>query len=368
MKKVFLYSSVLALTLTACSNDEILSPVADSGKAVGFGTLLTPATRGSVFTTDNLKEGGNGFSVAAYNQGTALTWADYLTAQSNVLPAAPDFMNNTKVAWSSTKWDYIPIKYWPGIVSGSDYGHVTFFALGGLSSSLLTIAYNSSDANKPEYTHTVSAAAADQKDLVADVLFDQYWENDKKVKFQFNHVLSKIGFEAKLAAEYSGATVMVTLQVNYATDKVKNSGTYAFNTDAAATGDAALGSWTYPTTPTYLSGNSGELTPSGGVTLNNSSGTVATPKQLNDADKFLMLIPQTVAAGDLTVNLTYTITTGSPEETVTYPVTYQIPAITYSLGKQYTYSFTLTLNPVVFDTTLDVKVWEDGTSPGAINL
>jgi hypothetical protein len=368
MKKVFLYSSVLALTLTACSNDEILSSAADSGKAVGFGTLLSPSTRGAVFIKDGaygLQTSGYGFSVAAYNQGTALTWTDYLSGLSGTLPDAPDFMNNTKVTWNSTKWDYTPIKYWPGKVDGTNYGRVTFFALGGLASGSLTIAYTGT-GKKPEYTHTVPAAATDQKDLVADVLFDECWSNDKKVKFQFNHVLSKIGFEAKLATEYSGATVTVTnLQVNYATDKVKNSGTYAFNTNGT-NAEGAEGSWTPSTS--YLSGNSGELVTSPGVTLNNTSGDVATAKQLNEDSKFLMLIPQNIAAADLTVNLTYTITTGSPEETVVYPVTYQIPAITYLLGKQYTYSFTLTLNPVVFDTTLDVKVWEDGTSPGAISL
>jgi hypothetical protein len=154
---------------------------------------------------------------------------------------------------------------------------------------------------------------------------------------------------------------VTSLQVNYTDSKVKNSGTYAFNTNGT-NAEVAEGNWTTGTS--YFTGNSN----SGALMASASAALTTAVTQLNDAGKYLMLIPQTTTgAGDLTVKLTYTIKTGS-DPAVTYPITYPIPATTYDLGKQYTYNFTLTLNPVVFDTNLTVAGWEDGTPTTDINL
>jgi hypothetical protein len=365
IKKVLVSLCVLPLLLTACSKDEVIAPVADSGKAIGFGTVLAPASRGAVVDKDALQDPDYGFSVSAYNQGTATTWANYLTAG---LPATgPNFMNNTPVTWSNTNtaWEYDPVKYWPGIVSGGGYGHVTFFGLGGLDNDDLDEAFTyNATSHAPEFVHTTQDAAADQKDLVADVQFDRYWGHAEgnPVKFQFKHILSKIGFTAKLAGTYTGATIKVTsLKVVYATDKVKSKGTYAFNTNATTANDG----WTLATPASYLTGESGELVnQTNGVEVNSTS-----PVPLNEAGKFLMLIPQDVAAGDLTVVFTYTVTQGSmPAET--YPnVTYSIPAIEYKKGKQYTYNFTFTLNKVEFvldEADIDWGEPDSGNKPADI--
>jgi hypothetical protein len=353
MKKVLVSLCVLPLLLTACSKDEVIAPVADSGKAIGFGTVLAPASRGAEVNKDKLQATGYGFRVSAYNQEHYTSWVDYLGAG---LPDAPNFMNNTPVTWDGTTsaWTYDPVVYWPGKIDADNYGHVTFFAVGGFLNSVPEFEYTTDAA--PQCGYTTPAAAADQKDLVVAVQSDQYWSTGKQVRFAFKHILSKIGFTAKLADNYPTATVKVTnLKVVYAAGKVRNNGLYMFNTGAVTANDGWRWAGSYP------SGDSGELVADTGKVV--TSTDPDNPDLLNKDDRFLMLIPQEEPATDgaLTVVLTYTVTQGSMPS-ASYDIEYPIPAIEYQQGKQYTYNFTFTLNKVVFDTAINVSDW-DGTDP-----
>ena len=132
MKRSFLYVCAGALALAACTNDEVIAPVENSGIAIGFGTVTGPAaSRVGVTDLNTLKTSSYGFSVSAYTHGN--------TAWGGTVSTAPDFMDNEKVAWNSTKWEYDPLKYWPGKVDGNSYGYVTFFGIGGEENSKLTI-------------------------------------------------------------------------------------------------------------------------------------------------------------------------------------------------------------------------------------
>jgi hypothetical protein len=281
-------------------------------------------------------------------------------------------MDNKDVTWNSTTsaWTYSPVKFWPGIVSGGDYGHVTFFALGGLLSGVPAIAYTGTD-KAPKFVHTTDPVAANQVDLVAAVNFDEYWVANKTVNFQFKHILSKIGFQAKLADNYStlyGATVMVkvtSLKVKYANNAVIKGADYHFNTDSDT--PTTPGNWqTAGTTKFTDNANSGELIPEDLVSANDgvevTSTSTAVP--LNEADKYLMLIPQTTGAdGDLTVELEYQVTTDkdtAAEKTETYKGSYAIPARPYAIGTAYTYTFNIELRAVVFvvlDGEVGVSSW-----------
>jgi hypothetical protein len=66
---------VLPLLLTACSKDEVIAPVADSGKAISFGTVLAPSSRGADFNKAALQLAANGFKVVAYDQGDESPWS-----------------------------------------------------------------------------------------------------------------------------------------------------------------------------------------------------------------------------------------------------------------------------------------------------
>jgi hypothetical protein len=372
IKKVLVSLCVLPLLLTACSKDEVIAPVADSGKAISFGTVLAPASRGAVVDKTALQVSTNGFTVVAYDQGDVVTsWNDYLSGltPANELPATPNFMNNTKVTWDTAldpdAWTYTPVKFWPGLTtSGTQYGHVTFFAFGGLPSAGKDFTFTATN-NYPKLAYETPAAAADQADLVADVLFDRYWghADGNPVKFQFEHILSKIGFQAKLADTYSGAEVKVTsLKVKYGSAVVKGAD-YKFNTDSDT--PAGKGSW-LTTGATNFAGSevSGELVATAGVVVNSTS----VPVQLNEAGKFLMLIPQELSNnGDLTVELEYEVTANS--KTDKYEGSYAIPAIEYAIGTAYTYTFNIVLRTVVFDADIDVNPnWGAGSTGSDLTI
>jgi hypothetical protein len=71
---------------------------------------------------------------------------------------------------------------------------------------------------------------------------------------------------------------------------------------------------------------------------------------INDTDKFLMLIPQTIPKGSLTVTISYTITEGGG--TVTYTTTTAVPTkdegLQLNVGKSYTFNFVFGINSIIF--------------------
>lgn len=118
MKKYFYLAAVSAMMLTACSSDkDVLEPtpkpstptVVAQQQAVAFDTYLagtTASTRAGetgVMTTQKLKEATAGFGVFAYYQDNV-----------NYSPSSlkPDFMYNEQVTWNGG-WTYSPLKYWP---------------------------------------------------------------------------------------------------------------------------------------------------------------------------------------------------------------------------------------------------------------
>jgi hypothetical protein len=351
----------IAMALGACASEEVIDTVTvteDEANAINFGTFMdrTPAASasqsgtkplGAVLDLPTLKN--TGFTVLAYETGTT-DWTGYTA------PATPNFMNDQAVTWSTSVWEYTPIKYWPR--SGTEWSKVTFF---GFS----TVAGASADgkaSSNPKITFTTDAAVASQVDLVADADFNVTKVSASgKVKFQFDHILSKIGFTAKLATNYEPATVTVTsLRVYYKDKKVNSSGTYTFsNSDNLAAGNWAL---TDAATFTQASGGSGDQIFSGSTPA--TLTTTATDNKLSDPSAYLMLIPQAVTAGDVYVELNYDVSySDTPVSVIHNLSTIDLPAITWLPGKAYTYNFTLTLNPVVFDTDISVNNWADGSQP-----
>ncbi|MDR1369008.1 MAG: fimbrillin family protein [Dysgonamonadaceae bacterium] len=345
--KLWMIATIAAMTFASCSNEEVIdTPATGEELALSFGTYVGNSTlRASATDLLALKASGAGFYVLAWETGATL-WASY------PVPATPNFMNDVNVSWSGSAWNYSPVKYWPGKDGSGNYGKVSFFGYAPKTSSVAVAASGGSD---PEITFTTPDLAADQIDLLADVLTDLTYNtspmNLGKVNFQFEHLLSKIGFNAKLAAQYTDATVTVTkLEITYAANKIKKDGIYEFLAD----------SWT----PTGLT-MSGTDPVSGAsdisVTLNNSSSPTASAI---DNGNYLILLPQATAANDITAELSYTVTNGGTPKNYTIEV--GLPAVTWLSGKQYTYTFNLTLNSVVFDPNITVDNWD--TSPGTINV
>lgn len=201
-KKFFMgIAAMAALTLVSCSSDDLDSVSDNSSKneAISFDGYLgrsavaVNGTRGSEETVATLK--ANGFGV----------FGKYTSTEGQ----ASNLFDNQKVTYSTSttesKWTYSPLKFWPA------NGKIDFLAYAPYDKS--TTLTDGSKINN----FTVDEDIAKQKDLL--------WTNDmnhqitanitsakEKVKFQFHHALSRLGYTVKLTGDYSSDDVTFTLK------------------------------------------------------------------------------------------------------------------------------------------------------------
>lgn len=204
MDKKFVMSiaAMAALTLVSCSSDDLDSVSDNSSKneAISFDGYLgrsavaVNGTRGSEETVNTLKT--KGFGVFGKYTPT--------TGQGSNLFDNQQVTYFTSTTPTESKWTYSPLKFWP-----SD-GHIDFLAYAPYDkNTTLTEGSKIKD-------FTVDEDIAKQKDLL--------WTNDmnhqiagnittakEKVKFQFHHALSRLGYTVTLSGDYStsGATFTV---------------------------------------------------------------------------------------------------------------------------------------------------------------
>lgn len=199
-KKFFMgIAAMAALTLVSCSSDDLDSFSDNSSKneAISFDGYLgrsavaVNGTRGSVETVTTLKANGFGvFGTYTPTGGGGQT--------SNLF-------DNQKVTYSTTesKWTYSPLKFWPA------NGKIDFLAYAPYDKSITL-----TDGSKIK-NFTVSEKIAEQKDLLwtnaTSSISADLTSAKEKVKFQFHHALSRLGYNVTLSGDYSssGATFTV---------------------------------------------------------------------------------------------------------------------------------------------------------------
>lgn len=186
-------AAMAALTLVSCSSDDLDSFSDNSSKneAISFDGYLgrsavaVNGTRGSVETVTNLQTDGFGV-FGNYSK-------DAPTAYGNNL------FENQQVTYDKStdpaKWTYSPLKFWP-----SD-GHIDFLAYAPYDKSTKL-----TDGSKIK-DFTVSETIAKQKDLLWTNATSQITADvtsaKEKVKFQFHHALSRLGYTVNLTGDYS---------------------------------------------------------------------------------------------------------------------------------------------------------------------
>ena len=193
MNKTFFLVVLTASVLAGCTNEKVISGGTDSSKTISFGTLVHKATKAIPVTGTSFPDGGN-FMVLGYNTGA--------NTLDEVTTPMLDFMRQT-VTKNGTSYTYSPIKYWP---NGTP--NISFFAVSPADVATITPTVLNA-TGLPTVTYNVPTDVLQQKDLMMAVATDK---SNESVSFPFKHALTKIGFTAKLAADYvaQGAYVRIT--------------------------------------------------------------------------------------------------------------------------------------------------------------
>lgn len=367
-----------ALTMTSCSNDEINAPQQSQGKnAIEFSTYLgrnAQGSRGTETTTASIKT--SGFGVLAY-----------YTEQTDFADAnKPNFMWNQKVTHNGTNWEYTPIKYWPTKVGDK----VSFFAYAPYvengNNNVIELSGKSA-TGAPTATITLPDDPSQTIDFVAAVQMNKTHDNsasaNNNVSFILKHEMTRVKVQAKLdKSVYSNTdakhkTFVVIKNVKF-NDKGQfyKSGKYTFSTD-----DSKRGTWTTTNATAYSldlnkvmkketikvtgakgkSGSGDYQKGEDGIKLVNTD-TVSLFKD----NQYLFLIPvANLTDGKATATIEYDIVTEDSKLAVGYSCTNAIktvllPAGTLKQGISYNYIFTIKLDEIVLNAT--VNDWDKASS------
>jgi hypothetical protein len=365
MRKVYFLAAAVAATLSvaSCATSEVIDSelTTDGATPIGFGTFLDRVSRGSaaaspkatVVDVDGLKAPGAGFTVLAYYTGTT-DW------DASNAPADPNFMDDQSVTWNDPAWTYSPPKFWPR-KNNNIWEKLTFFAF----STVTDASADGQSSDNPKITFTTQETASAQVDLVAATAPNATGDNPT-VQFAFNHILSKIGFSAKLGGNYGDKTAVniKSLRVYYDGGKVFKTGTYIFSSDNTTS------TWTTTgTSHVEQTQNAGDQLFNGSVTLNNDGSLV---DLCATANSYLMLIPQPLATlGDIYVELQYDVVTtssGTTTSTSSPTLTVNLPPVTWLPGKAYTYNLIVNLTAVTLG-VMKIEDWDDtDTQPVDTNV
>lgn len=359
-------AAMAALTLVSCSSDDLDSFSDNSSKneAISFDGYLgrsavaVNGTRGSEETVSTLKT--NGFGV----------FGTYTPTNGQ----ASNLFDNQKVTYftsttpTESKWTYSPLKFWPA------NGKIDFLAYAPYDKSTkLTEGSKIKD-------FTVDEDIAKQKDLL--------WTNDmnhqitgnittakEKVKFQFHHALSRLGYTVTLSGDYSSSGA--TFTVNKITLAGSSDGTKKafYKTGTIDLSKIVTKDNTEKNKEDLSKTNTGGLWTAGTSDDNKQNFDLVSSAQTLDqtgiksGDNYLFVIPQDFSGTDeLYVYVEYTINYGGTTGSVTNKVYKQIKKH-FLQGNAYMLNLTLGL-PIEFDvdvTGVDAGVDGWGTDEG-INI
>ena len=369
-----------ALTMTGCSNDEINAPQQSQGNnAIEFSTYLgrnAQGSRGTETSTTSIQT--SGFGVLAY-----------YTEQNNFADNnKPNFMWNQKVTHNGTNWEYTPVKYQPTKVGDK----VSFFAYAPYAANdndKGIVLSGNSETGAPTATITLPDDDPSKTiDFVAAVQMNKTHDNsataNNNVSFTLKHEMTRVKVQAKLdKSVYSDAdakhkTFVVIKDVKF-NDKGQfyKSGTYTFSTT-----NGERGTWAPANASTYTLDLNGVLNTET-ITAATATGASAngdyktgvkglklvdtTAKDLFKNSEYLFLIPVSANNGDgltdgkATATIEYDIVTEDSKLVAGYSCTSAtktvlLPAGTLKQGISYNYIFTIKLDEIVLNAT--VNEWD----------
>ena len=166
MKKSILLLGLAVAAMTSCTNDEVMSELQESPKAINFDSFVNKATRAVTPTDANISK----FYAYAY------------------YGADQEVFDGEEVTKSGDKWEYdkTHTAYWTQNVY-----QFAAYADGNNGAALEDVAFADGTLTIPSYTVT------DAKDLVADVITkdnSDFGVAADDVQFTFEHLLTKVKF------------------------------------------------------------------------------------------------------------------------------------------------------------------------------
>ncbi len=347
-KKFFMgIAAMAALTLVSCSSDDLNSFSDNSSKneAISFDGYLgrsavaVNGSRGSEVKIDNLQNSDKGFGV----------FGNYSSTEGPTFGA--NLFNNQQVKYSSTdkKWEYTPLKYW------LTPGHIDFLAYAPYNVGTFENTYC--------LNFTVSETIASQIDLLWAKAVGQTKDNisvtDNKVKFQFDHALSRLGYSVKLKNAYSEATITL--------NKITLAGSKDLTQNAfykEGTIDLSTGNWSTASSEDSKYNDAKQNfvwfdKETSGETLSNIDNDAIK----NSDGEYLFVVPQNFSNGNekndqLYVIVEYTISYKDGVKATIKNKVYKQLTNNFERGKAYTINLIIGLTPIEFNA--DVEAWEDG--------
>lgn len=349
-KKFFMgIAAMAALTLVSCSSDDLnsLSDNSSKNEAISFdgycgrSAVAVNGSRGSVVDIKALQESTEGFGV----------FGNYSSTTEGTPAYGNSLFNNQQVTYDKTKskWTYSPLRFWP------TQGHIDFLAYAPYDSQYDNIVTK----DNQKLTFRVDPVIGNQKDLLYANAVGQTKDNisskGNKVKFQFAHALSKLGYKVKLSGDYSSNATFNLTKITLAGSP--NGVTKAFYTsgkiDLSKT-NTALDLWSdYATDKQNFDWFSGSSTVTGTDLKHPNENRV-------EDEDYLFVIPQKFKTGTdkLYVIVTYTITYKNDTQNPITNTVYKQLSNNFEPGKAYMINLTLGL-PIEFDAT--VTDWERDT-------
>ena len=374
MKKNYIMGVIActALTMTSCSNDEIGGNNTKQGDPIEFGVYLgrdAQGSRGTIITTDNLTK----FGVSAY-----LEMAD-----------TPDFMYNQEVIKSADgSWTYSPVKYWPTMETSGYKDHfISFYAYAPHTSdanSLITLSGNNDAHSAPTITISLptgtTANLAKMVDFVATAKHFEYKTSGNVVTFALKHEMTRIDLKAKISENVYGPTAANKTKVVIRSLKLKSGGEFYTKADYRfpQTNQAERGTWDNRTKATtdidlqsILNWSSDWTISSKDIISSTNQGIAlegTSAVNLFNENQYLFLIPSNkldnegkpagLEANTTSATITYDIITedsnledGYSKTSATKTV--YLPAGIMQQGKAYNLTFTIAVDQVKLDATVE---------------
>lgn len=362
------YVLIAQLVLSGCAGEGVEETSSSSSSEINFDAYVgrNASTRSDVTDMKFLQSGAwnAGFGVFARHKHT-----DGKTITS--------LMDTEHVYWKGNHWGYDHIRFWPSS------GKVDFYAFAPYSpqvrmGSLPSELAGKADINSPN-TYIDFPSNMSPVDLV--------WANqpnqtapkspNSKVQFQFKHALVRLGFDitANQVLEEKGAVITVDKVILYGANETSGiflmGGHLNLKTGNWVPYDVTYDNksirWFYTWTPTgKVDGKDetleeqqkkGPIYKLSAPQLDDKTSSIT-----NKDDSYIFIIPQPKPA-NFNLEITYKVKQGDFEEKVTVykDLLKVLPEDPFGVrGKAYTFHFKLSLDPINFKVTADVKDWNVG--------